>query len=418
MYLSNLSYVLGCLPLLATAALSKRQNSTAPTVQVLNGSYYGVHSQEYSQDYFLGIPFARPPVGDLRFRPPQSLNTTFNDTRNATEYSPACIGYGSDTWVLGNYISEDCLTVNVIRPEGVAPGTNLPVAGCSNATDTLACLRTIPTDTLSSILNSTVTTGFPWGPQVDNDFLLAPFPASLQAGNFVRVPILTGRNHDEGTDFAPKGINTTDQFLANVRSQGPDNATAVTIAALYPDIPAIGIPATLDGRPTGPLASYGVQWKRISSYIGDLRQHVPRRIVNQVWSKYNVTNYSYHFNVIPNGAGAWLGSGHFREVAFVFDNTDGLGYKNVVAVNPFEGKGEEFFLLARLMSRMWVSFITGGSPNDSGVSCVNWPEYTLENPRNMVFDVNVTKLAYVEPDTYRAEGIQYLADRFADVYNR
>jgi hypothetical protein len=52
------------------------------------------------------------------------------------------------------------------------------------------------------------------------------------------------------------------------------------------------------------------------------------------------------------------------------------------------------------------------------VSCVNWPEYTLENPRNMVFDVNVTNLAYVEPDTYRAEGIQYLADRFADVYNR
>jgi carboxylesterase type B len=247
-------------------------------------------------------------------------------------------------------------------------------AGCSNATDTLACLRTIPTNTLSSILNSTVTTGFPWGPQVDGDFLLDTFTRSLQDGKFVRVPILTGRNHDEGTDFAPRGINTTDQFLANVRSQGPDNATALTIAALYPDIPAIGIPATLSGRPSGPLASYGAQWKRISSYVGDLRQHVPRRIVNQVWSKYNVTNYSYHFNVVPNGVGAWLGSGHFREVAFVFDDTEGVGYKNVVAVNPFEGKGEEFFLLARLMSRMWVSFITGGSPNDSGgKSKTPWP---------------------------------------------
>lgn len=35
-----------------------------------------------------------------------------------TEYSPECIGYGSDDWVLGNIVSEDCLTLNVIRPTG------------------------------------------------------------------------------------------------------------------------------------------------------------------------------------------------------------------------------------------------------------------------------------------------------------
>jgi carboxylesterase type B len=239
-------------------------------------------------------------------------------------------------------------------------------AGCSNSTDSLACLRTIPTQTLSNILNSTVTASAPWGPQIDRDFLQSSFTQSLLDGKFVRVPILQGRNHDEGTDFAARGINTTEQFLTNVRSLGPDNATALTIAALYPDIPAIGIPPGLSGRPTGPIASYGAQWKRIAAYVGDLRQHAPRRTVSQVWAKYNVTNYSYHFNVIPNGAASWLGSGHFREVAFVFDNTMGVGYKNVVAVDPFEGKGEEFDSLARMMSRMWVSFIVGGDPNDSG----------------------------------------------------
>ena len=308
-------------------------------------------------------------------------------------------------------------------------------AGCSNTTDTLACLRTIPTQTLSDILNSTVTSGAPWGPQIDGDILQSSFTQSLLDGKFVRVPMLQGRNHDEGTDFAARGINTTEQFLSNVRSLGPDNATALTIAALYPDIPAIGIPPTLDGRPTGSLASYGAQWKRISSYVGDLRQHAPRRLLSQIWSRYNVTNYSYHFNVVPNGVGAWLGSGHFREVAFVFDDTTGVGYDTVVAVDPFGGKGEEFDGMARLISRMWVSFIVGGDPNDSGgesfrlflwrefanrwvVSCVYWPEYTLENPRNIVFDVNVTNLAYIEPDTYRAEGIQYISDRFVDVYGR
>lgn len=81
-----------------------------------------------NQDLFLGMPYAQPPLGDLRWQNPVSLNTSWQGTRNATEYSPECIGFGSDDWVLGNPVSEDCLTINVIRPGGVEPGSNLPVA--------------------------------------------------------------------------------------------------------------------------------------------------------------------------------------------------------------------------------------------------------------------------------------------------
>jgi hypothetical protein len=49
--------------------------------------------------------------------------------------------------------------------------------------------------------------------------------------------------------FGAKGVNTDAEFLAVVKAAGPDDATANTIAALYPDIPAIGIPGTLGGRP-------------------------------------------------------------------------------------------------------------------------------------------------------------------------
>jgi carboxylesterase type B len=115
---------------LATPALSAilpRQSQDAPTVQVLNGTYSGVHSPEYNQDLFLGMPYSQPPVGDLRFRVAQSLNTSWTGTKNATQYSLECIGYGSDQWVLGNKISEDCLTLNVIRPSGLT-GEALPVA--------------------------------------------------------------------------------------------------------------------------------------------------------------------------------------------------------------------------------------------------------------------------------------------------
>ncbi|KAH6670497.1 carotenoid ester lipase-like protein precursor [Halenospora varia] len=546
------------------SAVTARQDGSAPTVKVLNGSYYGVHSSEYNQDFFLGMPFAQPPVGDLRFRQAQSLNSTWTDTRNATEYSPECIGYGSDQWVLGNRISEDCLTVNVVRPSGA--GSNLPVGvwiygggntqggnsdprynlsfivqqsvstnnpfigvsinyrlqawgflfgneimkagsanmgnfdqrlalhwvqeniaafggdpskvtiwgesagasgvgmqliayggrddklfrgaiaesggpvgssryltpdqwqpyydnitravNCSSSADSLACLRTVPTDVLSAVLNSSVTAGASFGPQIDGDFLQQSGTVQVQTGKFVKVPFLQGRNHDEGTSFATKGINTTEQFLANVRSAGPDDATALTIAALYPDIPAIGIPPTLVGRPPPSQASLGAQWKRAAAYTGDLRQHGPRRLVSEMWAKYNATTYSYHFNVLTNGFGPADGSGHFTEVAFVFHNLNGDGYRNIVAAPPFEGKPETYSQLATIMSRMWASFIATGDPNNSGASPVLWPKYSLDNPQNIFFDANATGLAYIEPDYYRAEGIRYISDRFVTVYGR
>jgi carboxylesterase type B len=96
----------------------------APTVSVINGTYYGVHSQYYEQDFFLGVPFAQQPVGDLRLQTPQSLNTSWTEERNATEYSPACLGYDQ---VEG--ASEACLTLNVVRPSGTDIGDRLPVAG-------------------------------------------------------------------------------------------------------------------------------------------------------------------------------------------------------------------------------------------------------------------------------------------------
>jgi hypothetical protein len=59
-----------------------------PVVKIRNGSYVGVHSEEYKQDFFLGVPFAQPPVGNLRYRVPASLNETWDDIRPATTNPP------------------------------------------------------------------------------------------------------------------------------------------------------------------------------------------------------------------------------------------------------------------------------------------------------------------------------------------
>ncbi|RLN87023.1 hypothetical protein BBJ28_00009081 [Nothophytophthora sp. Chile5] len=91
-------------------------------------SYYGVYQSTYDQDLLFGVPFAQPPVGDLRWRNLKPLNSTWADVKHATSYSPECYGYGSDTYVLVSVTSEDCLTLNVVCPSGISEGADLSVA--------------------------------------------------------------------------------------------------------------------------------------------------------------------------------------------------------------------------------------------------------------------------------------------------
>ncbi|KAL0259912.1 hypothetical protein SLS55_005655 [Diplodia seriata] len=109
----------------AALAAPAHRSSAAPTVSVKNGTIEGVHNAEYDQDFFLGVPFAQPPVGELRFSVPQPLNTSFEGTKSATDYAASCIGYGSDQF--GYEISEDCLYLNVVKPAGYE-NQSLPVA--------------------------------------------------------------------------------------------------------------------------------------------------------------------------------------------------------------------------------------------------------------------------------------------------
>ncbi len=63
----------------------------APVATVQNGSYYGTHAFTYNQDFFLGIPFAQPPLEQLRFANPQSLNWTWSGALPATSYAYASL---------------------------------------------------------------------------------------------------------------------------------------------------------------------------------------------------------------------------------------------------------------------------------------------------------------------------------------
>ncbi|KAF3912557.1 Cholinesterase [Dactylellina cionopaga] len=94
------------------------------------GTLQGGLCSNATSSQFLGVPYAIPPVGSLRWETPLKYNGTFEGgTRNATVYAPVCwqFGSGGATSDPGPY-SEDCLYLDVWVPEGASNTTaNLPV---------------------------------------------------------------------------------------------------------------------------------------------------------------------------------------------------------------------------------------------------------------------------------------------------
>ncbi|HLR25837.1 MAG TPA: carboxylesterase family protein [Fodinibius sp.] len=99
--------------------------SSAPQVTVADGTLEGISDSGIS--IFKGIPFAQPPVDNLRWRPPQEAQS-WQGVRDAKSFSAACMQLPvfGDMVFRGDGNSEDCLYLNVWSPE-IAPNQQLPV---------------------------------------------------------------------------------------------------------------------------------------------------------------------------------------------------------------------------------------------------------------------------------------------------
>ncbi|TFK62937.1 alpha/beta-hydrolase [Pluteus cervinus] len=108
-----------------------------PIVKLSYGSFQGAVAGNVTT--FLGVPFAAPPVGNLRFAPPQPP-IPFKGIQDASNFGAACFQQDEDFPLifgmnesaliasdLTNGISEDCLFINVVTPSTASPGQKLPV---------------------------------------------------------------------------------------------------------------------------------------------------------------------------------------------------------------------------------------------------------------------------------------------------
>ncbi|KAI1784764.1 hypothetical protein LXA43DRAFT_1186232 [Ganoderma leucocontextum] len=136
--------VAGLLPLaLSFTPFSTLWGDAPPTVQLDQATVYGTSNSSVTS--YLNIPFAEPPIGDLRLRLPKAIDH-YNGTIDATQVGPQCIQQIPsiredmpaellrDILAALNSLpevprpeSEDCLNLNVLVPAGTTPDAKLPV---------------------------------------------------------------------------------------------------------------------------------------------------------------------------------------------------------------------------------------------------------------------------------------------------
>jgi para-nitrobenzyl esterase len=107
----------------STVGVQAAAASTAgPVAGTANGVVLGVASG--AVDEFLGVPYAAPPVGALRWQPPKPA-ASWTGVRDATQFAPHCPQPASPFGKAST--SEDCLYLNVFTPSHQQPGSGSPV---------------------------------------------------------------------------------------------------------------------------------------------------------------------------------------------------------------------------------------------------------------------------------------------------
>ena len=231
--------------------------------------------------------------------------------------------------------------------------------GCGD-NQTVECLRALPVETL--LANQPELPGV-IGPNIDGRVLPETTYAALDSGNFNRVPVIEGSNHDEFTIFGKLQIEDVFGDLP---------------PSIYPfAVPLFLSQVGLQVNAGEVLARYPIGTQKLAqalSRIGtDAVFACPARRVAQAVSKF-VPTFAYEFND-PNAPQLFVppasfpyGAYHAAEVQYLFDIPDQQN------APPLTASQEQ---LAAAMVGYWSRFARAGDPNGAGAP--QWPQYTAAN---------------------------------------
>jgi len=247
----------------------------------------------------------------------------------------------------------------------VPPGDDVAAGfGCSSpgetASETSKCLRALPASALVAVEPGTLF------PLVDGTLLTQTPAQAFANGQFNRVPVINGTNHDEWRAFVEGeydfgiGPLTDAEYPAAVAALFGDSVDNPFVQFLVDtEYPLSNYPPP-PGVVSAPLAlgALGTDWAFAC----------PARNADLLLSQY-VTTYAYEFNdenappaqsAVP-GLTFPLGAVHGAEIQYLFS----------VKFGPFTPAQQQ---LSDAMINYWTQFAKTGNPNSPGAP--TWPQYT------------------------------------------
>nr|POF25997.1 putative secreted lipase [Quercus suber] len=278
-------------------------------------------------------------------------------------------------------------------------------AGCSSASDSLSCLRSVDYTTFLDASNSVPglfssrsldLSYLPRPDPGDNFFALSP-ELPLRSGAYAKVPIIVGDQQDEGTLFAlvlSSLFTNSDviDYLTTYFPSNPDARSDVTaLVATYPDQPLTGQPA---GSPfnTGAFNNLYPEFKRVAAILGDITFTITRRGYLASISS-TVKTWSY-LNTYFYGTPI-LGTTHGLDLLYMF---------GMIGLEDSE--------VTQAVQTYYISFINDLDPNTLG-SQTNWPQYDYDAGQTDLLEFQLTNQT-LTPDTFRQATYDYVASRGSD----
>ena len=249
-------------------------------------------------------------------------------------------------------------TGTALVPAGNAVAASL---GCSTA----ACLRAVPASTLVDVEPGTL---FPF---VDETLLTHTPGAAFASGDFNRVPVISGGNHDEWRLFVADDYNFLGTPLVTEADyEAAVNALYIGFGPLFGQdfiygplglYPLVDYPIPPPIPPGDPSPSPGIA---LGASGTDAIFACPERNSVQLLSQY-VTTYAYEFNDenAPPAQSLFggflnfpLGAYHTAELQYLFDDADFFGLPE----GPLSPTQEQ---LSDAMISYWTRFAKTGNPN-------------------------------------------------------
>jgi para-nitrobenzyl esterase len=245
--------------------------------------------------------------------------------------------------------------------QGEATGINFAnTVGCNqpNSADVLTCLRGLPVSTIRAHQNPTP------APKVDGKVLTQSVGAALGSGQFNRVPLMNGTNHDEGNffvalDFDLKGGPVTaGTYEAAIGTAIGNPADAPLVATHYQ------VPAQFPSFDQG-----------LGGVMTDATYACHARFADELASPF-VPTFAYEFsdekapqNYLPPVSFPY-GAPHTSELQYIFPVANPTGVGLNLAETPLDSEQQK---LSDHMVGYWTEFAKSGDPNEHRQP--RWPRF-------------------------------------------